>query len=374
MPLIDDDGNLFGVVNVIDALAVALVIAVLVAGVAFVGVLGADSEPETRYATVDLGPQPDYVADQIDEGDTTIVDGHGHNATVTDVYVTPAIDPENSTQSHVTVRTAVNGELVYDDTRDQHVFEYAGERLRSGSSLTLDTDDYVADGEVTNLDPDGTSLPVTKTEVLIDANVTDSTASEIDVGDTIQAGSHTVATVTDVQLYPDSTDRQRALVGLELVTLDRGSTPTFGSQSVSVGRELHLAPGNYELTGEVVRRGATTEPGEPMATVVDVDLENVRPSVADGLEVGMTETVRGETLATIRSIDREPAQVVIETEDGNVHFQEHPVNEDVTLTVELESRQTESGLRFHGESLREGTTITLDFGTQFVEGEVTRIR
>ncbi|WP_137288730.1 DUF4330 family protein [Natronorubrum halophilum] len=372
MPLIDDDGNLFGVVNVIDALAVVLLVAVLVAGVAFVGVLGTDGEPETRYATVDLGPQPDYVVDRIAAGDTTTVDGSGH-ATVTDVYVTPPPgDGENGTQPRVTVRVAVNGELV-DDARDGSVFEFAGTRLRSGSTLEFETEEYVTDGEVTSLDHDRDSLQIAETAVLLDATVSGTTAGEIEPGDAVRIGSHTVATVTDLQLYPNGTDERRALVGVELVTLERATTPTFGGTSVSIDSELELHPADYDLTGDVVRRGATVEAGETTTTVAEIELRNVRPSVANELESGMTETVRGETLATVTSVEQTPAELVTESEDGGIHLREHPTNEDVTLTVELRTQDTQSGLRFHGESLRVGNSVVLDLDTTYLEGNVTRI-
>ncbi|MFC7231557.1 DUF4330 family protein [Saliphagus sp. GCM10025308] len=69
MELIDDEGKLFGRVNVVDALVVLILLAVVVAGIAVVGVLSGDAEPETRYATIDLGPQSEHVAEQISEGD-----------------------------------------------------------------------------------------------------------------------------------------------------------------------------------------------------------------------------------------------------------------------------------------------------------------
>lgn len=74
MKLIDDQGNLFGAVNIIDAFVVLLVAAVTVAGVAFV--VGDDSQPPSEpapeqsavSATVEIvGVQP-YVADALTVG------------------------------------------------------------------------------------------------------------------------------------------------------------------------------------------------------------------------------------------------------------------------------------------------------------------
>ena len=60
--IIDDEGKLFGLINVVDALVVLVVLAIVVAGIALIAVPGSE---DTRYATVDMGTQPDHVAGQI---------------------------------------------------------------------------------------------------------------------------------------------------------------------------------------------------------------------------------------------------------------------------------------------------------------------
>ncbi|WP_226479840.1 DUF4330 family protein [Natrinema amylolyticum] len=372
MPLIDDEGNLFGVVNVIDALAVVLLLAVLVAGIAFVGVLG-NGEPETRYATVDLGGQPDYVADRVSEGDTVRVDGSSHNLTVTDVYVTPAMDGGGGNQSQVTVRAEINGQTVEIEDRDEPVFEYAGERLRLGTELAIETDDYTATGRLTSLEPDGSSLAVDETPVLIESTISERTADEISENDTVTLGPYTTATITNVQLYPIGGDQYRALVGTELNTHQQGSMPTYGGQTVTVGSQISLSPDGYDLNGEVVRRGSDQEIGNSTTVNAEVKVENIRPEVADEFSAGMTETVRGETLVTVQSVDTEAADTVLESESGEIFLREHPKNEDVTLSVELQTRQTDTGVRFHGDSLRTGDSVVLDFGTTTVSGTVTQM-
>lgn len=72
MEIIDNDGNLFGRVNVVDALVVLAVLAVTVAGAAFVFDDGGSGPEQTATvnATLDLGTQPPFVVDAIDEGDS----------------------------------------------------------------------------------------------------------------------------------------------------------------------------------------------------------------------------------------------------------------------------------------------------------------
>jgi hypothetical protein len=68
MPVIDDEGRLFGTVNIIDALVVLFVLAVVVAGVALLTGGGGSDETPSRTVVVDVGQQPDYVVDAIAEG------------------------------------------------------------------------------------------------------------------------------------------------------------------------------------------------------------------------------------------------------------------------------------------------------------------
>lgn len=373
MALIDDEGNLFGVVNVIDALAVLLVLAVAVAGIAVVGLLGGGGEDDVRYATVDLGSQPDYVVDRIDAGDEMIVDGHDQNVTVTDAYVTPGGSDANNESTSVTVRVEIEGTLVDHETRDRRVFEHAGERLRVGQEFALETENYAASGQFTAIDQTESELSLNETQVLLETELPTVTADEIRAGDEYRVAGRTIGTVETVQTYPIGGDRHRALVGLELATLERGGTPTFGGSQLGIGSTIEFRTGAYDLTGEVVRRGAVEEAGEATTTEATLRLENVEPERAERLEAGMTETVRGETQATVTDVETAPAEVVLESEDGDIHLREHPRNKDVELTVELRTRETPSTLRFHGDTLREGESLTLDFRSTIVSGEIVRL-
>lgn len=152
MDLIDDRGRLFGVVNVIDALAVLLVLAVVVAGVALLDPFGS-AEETTRYATIDLGEQPAHVAEQISVGDNVSRSGTGDELTITDVYVSPTAENDVA----VTVRAAVNGTLEETDDGTTSFF-FAGDPFRPGREVTLETTEYEFGGQVLDLDRDGRAL------------------------------------------------------------------------------------------------------------------------------------------------------------------------------------------------------------------------
>ena len=267
--LIDEEGNLLGVINVIDALAILLVLAVVVAGIALVAApddtdsTEPEPETETRYATINLGTQPDYVANRITTGD--MMNNGGHNLTVTDVYVTPV----EATQSAVTVRARLDGELG-EEAPNAPRFVFAGNRYRVGDSLTIKTDEYTAKGSIQALEEEGTDL---STEYI------------------------------------------------------------------------------------------TTE----------IKLTNIDPDVAAAVSEAADQSSNGEPLVTVQSASSQPAEVVLQSEDGNIYLRDHPVNRDLRLRAELQTIETDSGNRYHSGPLRVGDSIRLDLGTTTVSGTVTRV-
>lgn len=375
MNIIDDEGNLFGLINVIDALAIMLVLAVGVAGIAVVGVLDT-GETTTRYTTIDLGPQPEYIIDSVAPGDVMTVDGQ--NLTVTDTYATPVNtaeipdDTEINGDTTLQVRAELEGQRVEGEFGEPR-FEFGGDVLRTGDEMSLESDAYVVDGVVTTIAQTSSELPVETTPVVFETTVSPEVANEITAGDTFETGPYTLATVRAVQPYPVGGNQYRVQVGLDLETIHDGQTPQFAGQPVAIGSGLTLHLDNYSLDGRILNRGTTTPVGEATTTTAELKLENIDPDVAASLSAGMTETQRGETLATIQTVETQPAEVVLQSEDGNIYLREHPRNKDVRLTVTLQTLRTDTELRFHGGALREGTSIRLDLGEIAVRGTVTRL-
>jgi hypothetical protein len=265
--LIDDQGNLFGIVNVVDALVVLIVLAVVAAGVSLImaGGIGSDSEPapqlKTTYATLDLGSQSPEVIAALDEGDTHTPDGSPGNVTITDIYSTPR---EGS--APVIARVKVDG-LVNDGQ-----ITYKDAPLRINRSLRITTDRYKISGNIQ--------------------------------------------------------------------TVGNGSTLTI-----------------EESTRNVTLR-----------------MSGVRDSVADRYRAGMTEEIRGETIGEITTVAVKPTTILTTSETGEPQAMDHPFNRTVTMTAELSVRETQSGLTYKGNRLREGATITLDLGTKRPTVTVTQIR
>lgn len=568
--LIDEQGRLFGVVNVVDLLVVLLVVAVVVAGAALL--LSDADEPDTRHATIDLGPQSEFVAEQITPGDEFSPEGTSDSLTITDVYRYSA---ENRT--NVIVRATVNGTVTEPDDPDAApIFEFRGEPLRLGQTLPIQTADYDLEGEVTQVQQSGETLPVQTSEFVVTTTVGPDTAAEIDTGDEFRVAGETIAEITELETFPrgderfvvagisastieqggsqflganrlsvgatipfvsdgyeiegtvlergttqvqrtdasvvarttvsastadslavgdayringetvasiesleaypaadderyvllgldlkaserggtaefageplrvessipfqtdayslsvtilekDTTeitteerpfvvettvsddvaadvqpgdeyrlagttivsvesvteyatadpDTRRLVVGVSAATLEDDGTILFGDRQLRVGSTLPIQTGEYDIAGEITRRGTLEEAGTPATRTITLGIDNVRPERADVIETGLTEQTRGLTTAEITDTVSEPAEVVLESEDGDIFLREHPVNQDLELEVEVSVRELEDGtVRFRGEPLRTGQTLALDFGDVQVQGDVFTI-
>ena len=462
--LIDQDGRILGTVNVIDALVVLLVLAVLVAGVALVTRPAQDAggpELANRYATLDLGTQPAYLADRITPGDTVEPAEHT-NLTITEVYRT-----ETSGSNHVYVRARLTAPVTAER------FDYNGGPPRLGRTLSLATPLYEVSGDIVSISGTDPGLPLVEVPVLLEATVSAEEAARLERGARITTGSRTVATISEVLLYEtDDPNHRRAIVHATLLAYRSGRTLQYGPTPLRIGETVHLTAPGYDIAGGILSVGidrlpraqtaallrlrlpdttaAAIEPGDtyrvggqPIATVetvdaygtetpgqtlvyvgveyhtyhprsrpqfagqivhegamlpfrtdryefvgevvrlhalehrgrqttrqVTLDLEGVDPDLAQSLEAGMTERVHGNTIAEVRSVSVDPAQLVLTTDAGEVFLRDHPLERDVTITASLQVRETATGVSFKGSPIRRGDPIVLDLGTITVRATV----
>lgn len=373
MPLVDEDGRLFGLVNVVDLFAVLAVAAVVVAGLALAvgpGTSAPAAETGERLVTLDLGRQPGYVVDRIDAGDAASVgDGPG-NLTLTDVYVTPAPDGDGAL---VTVRARVVGPLADGPTGE--TVTLGGAPLRLGRTLSVATAEYRVEGTLTAADRSGDALPVGETRVVLSTTVPAAAADRIGAGDRVRVAGRTLASVESVTAHPaaDPT-RRRLLLGLALRTVERGGERRFAGAPVRVDRSLSLPVGPVDIDGRIDRVGALAPPGEITTVRAVLLAENRSPERARGLRVGLTERVGETRYATVVDRRVEPATVVLRSQDGDLFLREHPRNVDVYLTVDLRARRTAAGLTVHGAPLRAGDRLTLTTERRTVRAEVLELR
>jgi len=364
MQVIDDSGNLFGLVNVIDALVVLLLFAVVVAGATLVFGSGDQTPaPErdlaTTNVTLDLGTQPDYIVDQLDEGDSYSPAGDS-TLTITDIYRTP-----RGSDTNVLVHARLRGPTT------EETINYDGAPPRLGRQLGIATDAYIVNGTIRNV---GGDFERGTTRVLVTDTVSAQTAAEIDEGDVSRIAGHDVATVASVTAYgTDNPDRKRVSLGLNLTTLQRGESPQFGTTPIRNGTTVSFRTPEYDLSGTVQRVGTTEQRGRATSRTVTLRLTNVSSHLAQSITVGATETTAGTTVARITRVNRTNASVILTSQDGNIYEREHPVNRDVTLEATLSVRETTTGTTFKGETIQRGRTITLDLGDVTVRATVVSL-
>jgi hypothetical protein len=364
MELIDDEGRLFGSVNVIDALVVLLVVAVVVAGAAFV--LTDDPAPppetETTYATLDVGTVSPYIVDAIEEGDTHSPDG-ASTLRITDVHLTP-----QGANTRVVLRVALEGEL-----NDQDSLIYGGAPPRLGRTLDIATDRYQITGQIRDVG-DSDALTTEQQRVLLSTQVDAGTAQAVTPGDEIRLSGRTVARIDNVTTYATNQPTQRQLLVEATLTGHRQQDQLrFGGTPVRRGQTVTLPASDYTFTGRIEQVGGDSSLGATTTRTVTLRMDEVREDFAEAIEPGMVERAGDTTVARVTGVETEPSLIITTGENGSVNVVDHPVNRDVTITADLQLRETPSGLAFKGDQIRQGSTVALDLGTVTVEATVVSV-
>lgn len=135
------------------------------------------------------------------------------------------------------------------------------------------------------------------------------------------------------------------------------------------------------VVGLVVLIAAVTVKGlvDTPATVdqdllVRLRVDDVPPYVAERLQPGDVERFRGDVVARVEGVSREPSQVTVTSPDGRVRLWDHPRLQDLTLEVRLRAREEGGDHYYRTTRLKVGTSLTLEPGDVRVEGVVTNFR
>ena len=344
MPIIDEEGRLFGTINVVDALAVLLVIAVALAGIALVaGDIG--GEMETRHVTLDFGPQPEYVIEQLDVGDAAALENGPDNLSITDTYFTP-----NGSRIQVLARVAVTGRST------EGTFAYGGEPLRLGRTIAFETDRYVANGTIRNVG-NRTEIPTRTRTVILRGTVPNDVARTVEAGTEIQVANTTVASITEIATYDsNSTDRRELYLTVELETHETGDAPRFAGTRIESGQGLTLPVSGYQFSGTIERVGGTFDQSSADVLVTDV----VDGSVAQRITEGDEYRVGNESVATVQNV------ATYGTDD--------PDRKRVYVGLSVQVLGFGEQPRFgSNRPLREGVTLPFRTNTYELTGEIVRL-
>ena len=148
----------------------------------------------------------------------------------------------------------------------------------------------------------------------------------------------------------------RTAIGLVVDTRLVEDLREFAGEPIRTGREIPFRTETYELDGTIARIGTTEEFGDPVTRTITVRASDVDPDWRDAIEPGLEERIAGETIATVQSVNQ-PGDAADE------RAQADGTGDDLRLTVEIAARKTDSGLRFKGDPIELGSTVTLSLGS-----------
>lgn len=250
MAIVDEDGRLFGVVNVIDLLVAAVVLVTLASGAVFV--LTDEPEPtQERYLTVVLDDRPGGAVPTLDTGTVTPPDGRVDlgpvEGRVTDRYVAPGVDGGFVTVARIRVNVS---EPVASRTTDRRLVTEQ-ETYIVGDRVSLSAGDRFYRGSVHAVGRSGDELPVRTVETTVVTRLPPPVADRIQPGDTQRVAGQEIARVTTVDREQTGDDRTRVALTVALRVLETDETTLYGSQSLRPGAEIRVTPDEYEFTATV---------------------------------------------------------------------------------------------------------------------------
>jgi hypothetical protein len=300
-------------------------------------------------------------ASEVSAGDEIALGGQTA-ATIEDVAVYPTSD---ASQHTVFVEAAL-------DTYRQQGDAYFGDtQVRREQNVTLPAEDYTIGGTIQRVDG---GLEQNSTDVLVQTTVDTETALSIAEGDVSTVAGYETAAVETVTTYAtQDPDRTRVFVGLSLQTVGFGSDRRFSGTTLEEGNNVSFRTEEYQLTGPIQRVGSLEQRGTPANQTVTLELSDVDEETAGAFVPGMTERSGGEPVATVTDVAVEPEVIITTGDDGSVNVVDHPYLREVTLTTELRVRETTAGVRFKGETIQQGSTVVLNFGTMTVEADVVTV-
>jgi hypothetical protein len=347
MEIIDEEGDLLGLINVIDAFLIVILLVGAAGGFVLVsGGLTDDSAPNnlpTRYATIDLGPQPDYLISEISENDSYSPNTHTQ-LTITDVHLSPQGD-----QTRVVLQTEIQGPAAGE------TISYDRAPLRLGRSLTIRTDTYSVSGTVRDVDSTK-SFSESRTSVLLRGRGSATNITTIAAGDEIRIGNQTVATVEDVITYgTGDSDTRIAYVAATLNTYSIAGNPHFGGTKIQNGVEINLPTSESSIPLTVLERDSSLAITSSQVVVST----SVTRGVARHINLGDRFRVGGRDIATVETVQ------IYGTDDSD--------RKKVFLGLSLATVTHQQSSRFGDTVIREGANIPFKTDDYVLNGDVRRV-
>lgn len=243
MDIIDENGRLFGLANVVDVLVVLLVLSVV--GIGTVYLIGGQGETDgeaTSFGTFEYTVPADLDAGLVSANDTLRPSGGGDAFNVSDVVysTTPNGDV------HVVARVSYAGTPVA-----------GGTDATVGGSYRMEADAYSADVAVLALNQSTPTLSTRQVPMVLAVNESRRVGHSVEPGTVATVGDRQVATIELITRSPDTAPERAELIGLTLRAWDRDGRLSFGGTRVRVNSPLGVVTDDAFVTGRVYRVGTT---------------------------------------------------------------------------------------------------------------------
>ncbi|MFB6283426.1 MAG: DUF4330 family protein [Halobacteria archaeon] len=366
MPFIDDEGRLFGYINVVDAFVFLVLIAVIIAGVVILNPFAPPPEEATRYATLDLESESDDILSEIEVGDKMVPENAG-NITVTDKYVTPVEEGSSGI-----VRVRINGSLVEEESSGVKIFKHGENIPRVGRNLTLDTFSYTILGKILDISENDSKLSTSSRTFPARFRVPSNVADNVRKGDIYKLGDEEVARITDKKEYPVSPGQMALILNIKAKTITLNGQTRFEGKPLKLNTEIRFATDDYNIKGKITEIGSKSRTNTTEKTVT-LKLERISPDIAKNIQVGMTETLGNTRYARILNKTVKPAKITLTSEQGQIFERTDPVKKDVFIKTRLKAIETPTGLEFQNTPVKIGNKVFLDLGKIEITGKISEI-
>lgn len=350
--MIDEEGRIFGTVNIIDAIVVVVVFAVLVSGVALVyggGGHGPQGESATRYATVSFGPLPSDTAGFLAANESELLTS---GIELTDTYVTPTAGSEEI----VYARLKLHGRTVPNETLNRSIFRYRGELVRTGDKIGVETVDFAVNGSIISVSESGATLPTEQTVIVVESPIRPGIT--IERGDEYTFHGREVATVRNFSVQPTETqNRSRLILELGIQTISLNGKGRFAGVRLQSGNSVPFVNDDYSIDATIISSGDSIHQSTTNVTIK----ANVSRHTGRLISPGDAFRTNGVSVATVTDVRFLPT----------LNRSRQTVWVDLTLNS-CECLDT-NGESFAGKQLRPGTSIPLRTNEYALNGEIIQV-
>lgn len=341
--LIDEDGNLFGVLNVVDLAVVVSLLALLIFAVGLTTLSTERVDTTTTNVTVKVVDQ-EYVVDQIAVGDTFSKMTTDAEFTVVDKYSTP-----DGGQEAAFLRLSLVGE------QSGSLAAYDGVPPRIGRNITLQTNRYETLGTIITVGG-GDRLNTSQQTVALRSTLSPEDSRSLEPGTTIRADGQTIGTINNITRYENAEQSGHLVyINSTLLTFDDRNGHRFGDTVLETGSNVKIPFSSGEYTVSVMQVDETF-----VENTTDVVVKSTMAAdVALSIDRGDTYRLGNDRLGTVESV------TTFGTDEAGV--------KEVYVGVSLQTTTIDDTIWYGETPVRQENVIRLGVSGESYDAQITRV-